>query len=299
MLRNILIVVFICACFNIEAKEFTADTISFLALGDSYTIGQSVDSTLRWPVQLGDSLKSKGKTVDGFQIRAVTGWTTTSLLNSLTSDQITNSYSSVALLIGVNNFFQGRPESIYIVDFQQLLDSAIQYCTAGKEGVFVVSIPDYGYTPYGEPNQTSISMQTDRYNFIGDSISVANGIEFINITDISRQWTSDPELAAQDRLHPSGKQYSLWVNRILQNTVESTATRSALSVPFPAKKVGGNLWRFERVLTVNVLSWNGQVLYQKGVVKGEVIDLSGINGSILNVFSASEQWSKVLQRSGK
>ena len=213
--------------------QFDRSPISFLALGDSYTIGESVQESARWPNQLGDSLQIRGKSVDTVAIRARTGWSTSALLASLTTDPIKRNYNLVSLLIGVNNFYQGRPESLYLKEFPQLLDSALKYCGQDTSGVFVVSIPDYGYTPFGQGNQAMVSALTDRYNFIADSICKEYGIPFYNITPISRRGINEPELVAPDNLHPSGKQYSEWVASFFKG--ESTTGINVPMQRFPIK----------------------------------------------------------------
>ena len=267
------------------------DTVSMLALGDSYTIGQSVDSIDRWPVQLIDTLQLKGRVIHEFEIRAVTGWTTSALLLSLKNKIIKPRYNIVSLLIGVNNYYQGLPEAIYIKEFQELLDSATGYCTLGKKGVFAVSIPDYGYTPFGENDQYRISKLTDRYNFIGDSISQANGIEFINITDISRTWTTNADLVATDQLHPSGKQYSLWVSRMLNNNFLTSKTRLDYRTVIPARQLSKRVWIFNQTLQLNIFTLNGQLVFRKTVNNGEVVDLTKIKGNIMIMNSKTESWS--------
>jgi acyl-CoA thioesterase-1 len=287
---KLLLILSICSLVS-NAKDFPEDSISMLALGDSYTIGQSVDSLDRWPVQLVDSLQSKGRVIDHLEIRAVTGWTTTSLLNSLKNDVIDRDFNVVSLLIGVNNYYQGRPESLYIVEFQELLDSAVRYCALGKKGVFVVSIPDYGYTPFGESNQEQISALTDRYNFIGDSISKANDIEFINITDLSRMWTTDPSLVATDQLHPSGKQYTSWVTRVLSNSVQSLKPNIIDPGKIPATQISGGVWEFSQSAQVEIYYWNGQLSLKKQVNRGEVMDFTKEKGSVMIIYSKTERWS--------
>ncbi len=194
------------------------EKVKFLALGDSYTIGQSVPVTERWPVQLIERLKSeKNFAADEPRIIATTGWRTDQLKAAILNAAITpESYNLISLLIGVNNQYQGRSAEVYAKEFEELLQMAI--ALAGhKERVFVVSIPDYGYTPFGESNQTTISAQLDEFNRINKSIADRIGVLYINITDISRLGLQDPELVAGDRLHPSGKMYKAWVDRILSN----------------------------------------------------------------------------------
>ncbi|WP_127120885.1 SGNH/GDSL hydrolase family protein [Chryseotalea sanaruensis] len=202
----------VCQTLLIEEK------VKFLALGDSYTIGQSVPVAERWPVQLIEHLKSDQKlTSDDPRIIATTGWRTDQLKAAILNAAITpGSYNLISLLIGVNNQYQGRSVNVYAQEFEELLQMAIDLA-GNKERVFVVSIPDYGYTPFGESNQATISAQLDEFNRINKSITSSKGVLYINITDISRLGLQDPELVAGDRLHPSGKMYKAWVDRILSN----------------------------------------------------------------------------------
>lgn len=189
--------------------------VRMLALGDSYTIGESVNVSERWPNQFRDSLLVRGISVDTVGIIATTGWTTANLLNAISGQQLEeDNYNLVSLLIGVNNQYQNKPLSTYYNEFPKLLDSCIAYANGDTSSVFVVSIPDYAYTPFGGGNP-QISNEIDLYNHINDSITAAYGIQYFNITPISRQGLNDPSLVATDGLHPSGYQYSLWVELMM------------------------------------------------------------------------------------
>jgi len=198
-------------------KMKTEKTFTFLALGDSYTIGESVDEKGRWPVQLADSLKERGIEVADPVIIATTGWRTDELAASIKKEKPSKDFDLVSLLIGVNNQYQGKSVKSYEPEFKALLETAIEHAGGDKSKVFVVSIPDYGYTPFGKEKQTKISYELDEYNAVNKRLTEAHGISYYNITDISRNGFNDPELVADDKLHPSGKQYSLWVELILQD----------------------------------------------------------------------------------
>lgn len=203
--------------------------VRFLALGDSYTIGQSVTSNARWPNQLRDSLVQRGIVVDTVSIIATTGWTTGNLLNAITSQSLdSKNFNLVSVLIGVNNQYQGQNISFFKSQYKQLLDSALTYAGGDSNAVFVVSIPDYGYTPFGQGNQGFISSEIDHYNNIKDSITAIYGFKYFNITPISRQGLSNPSLVASDGLHPSEKQYSFWVNLMLEHIDSVMSTNSVL-----------------------------------------------------------------------
>ncbi|MCI5082506.1 MAG: SGNH/GDSL hydrolase family protein [Saprospiraceae bacterium] len=197
------------------------DTIRYLALGDSYTIGESVAAEARFPAQLSDSLSANGYAVEELKIVATTGWTTSRLLQELSDVAIDRNYNLVSLLIGVNNQYRGFDFAIYEQEFPALLSKAIAYANGNKDRVFVVSIPDYAYTPFGQSgaNPDQISMQLDRYNAYADSICQTRSIPFYQITDISRKGLEEPELVADDNLHPSGLMYQRWVESFLESVI--------------------------------------------------------------------------------
>lgn len=194
-----------------------AQAIKYLALGDSYTIGESVAEEERWPMQLMEALNQKGYDVSKPKIIAVTGWRTDNLKNGINIANLKNEYQLVSLLIGVNNQYQRKSADQYAVEYEDLLKTAIQLAGGDEERVFVVSIPDYGYTPFGKPKQEKISKELDEFNRINKEITTKHGVPYFNITDISRKGLDDPELVAKDGLHPSGKQYKLWVERIAKD----------------------------------------------------------------------------------
>ena len=200
---------------NIEPITMSKDTtFTYLALGDSYTIGESVKEAERFPNQLADSLAVGGTKISTVKIVARTGWTTDELNNGINAAGLTsNNYSMVTLLIGVNNQYRGRSIEDYKPSFSALLDRAIQFAGGVKERVIVVSIPDYAYTPFGR-GQQSISDGIDQFNAANEAITKAKGVVYAQITPISRQGLNDPSLVASDGLHPSGKQYSRWVGVI-------------------------------------------------------------------------------------
>ncbi|NOT73805.1 MAG: SGNH/GDSL hydrolase family protein [Cyclobacteriaceae bacterium] len=187
----------------------------FLALGDSYTIGESVSESDRWPEQLAKVLQSKGEKIERPHIIGVTGWRTDQLKKAIEEAHLKNEYGLVSLLIGVNNQYQNKSVESYIPEFEELLQMAITLAGGKKENVFVVSIPDYGYTLFGKPRQPEITKAIDLYNDANRSITKKLGVKYVNITDLTRQGLDKPEYVAGDGLHPSGIMYSLWVERIL------------------------------------------------------------------------------------
>jgi lysophospholipase L1-like esterase len=188
----------------------------YLALGDSYTIGESVAENERWPVQLSGALRKKGRNIEGPTIIATTGWRTDNLKNAVNIARLKEEYGLVSLLIGVNNQYQGKPVEQFKIEFEELLETSIRLAGGKKENVFVVSIPDYGFTPFGKPKQEKISKELDEYNDISRTITEQHGIKYFYITEISRKGLEDPALVASDGLHPSAKMYSQWVELILK-----------------------------------------------------------------------------------
>ena len=193
------------------------EPIRYLALGDSYTIGESVPSDQNFPAQLVDSLKASGVTVSSYNIIAQTGWTTTNLKLAIEASTLKDTFNLVSLLIGVNNQYQGKSIGLYEQEFVELAERAIQFAGGKKDHVFVVSIPDYGYTPFGKNNQMTISSEIDLYNSINKRLSDSLGLKYYNITPISRRGLSEPDLVAGDGLHPSAKMYKLWIDLIIGN----------------------------------------------------------------------------------
>lgn len=204
------------SCSTDSAMVIQSKNYKYLALGDSYTIGQSVCETCRFPVQLKDSIGKYLNTNDTFLVKiiATTGWTTTNLKSAIAAENPTNTYDLVTLLIGVNNQYQLQPFTLYEQEFPELVNTAIQKAKGDKNNVIVVSIPDYAFTPFGNGN-TTISTEIDSYNAFAENYCLTNNITFITITDITRLGLAQPELVASDGLHPSTIAYSKFVQRIL------------------------------------------------------------------------------------
>ncbi|MCI5056128.1 MAG: SGNH/GDSL hydrolase family protein [Flavobacteriales bacterium] len=191
--------------------------LKYIALGDSYTIGQSVATSERYPNILAQKLKDDSISLDTTIIIAKTGWRTDNLQSAIESINLLDTFELVSLLIGVNNQYQGKPISQYESEFRELLEIAINLAGGIESNVFVLSIPDYGYTPFGENDQMVISEEIDAYNKINERITKDYGISWFDITPISRNGLSKPELVASDGLHPSGEMYSQWVDLIYNN----------------------------------------------------------------------------------
>jgi len=203
-----------------KPKNDSETTYSLLSLGDSYTIGQSVCSSCRFPSQLKDSLNSV-LTKNKFDLRIVaqTGWTTTNLITKLDDENLGSNFDLVTLLIGVNNQFQGKPFEIYETEFPALVDMAIAYANNDPSKLIVISIPDYAYTPFGNGNW-NITNGIDQYNGFARNYCYNNNITFVDITDITRLGLVQPELVASDGLHPSTIAYSKFVERLLPQALQ-------------------------------------------------------------------------------
>lgn len=185
----------------------------YLALGDSYTIGQNVSSTDRYPYLTVVALRSLGVNISDPEYIATTGWTTANLQNAIKLQNVLGTYDAVSLLIGVNDQYQGVDTATYRVRFTQLLMKAVELAGNKKERVFVLSIPDYSATPYVAANDKQrVSNEIDGFNAINRQVTLQNNISYINITPLTRQAAHDGSLLANDGLHYSGKEYQEWAN---------------------------------------------------------------------------------------
>lgn len=212
---------FAAACKRENPKPQTMEkNITYLALGDSYTIGERVSVSERYPVLLSEELK-KDNIFTNPEIIATTGWTTANLKQAIHPTLASGKkYDIVSLLIGVNNYYQGKSIEEYKQQFKELLLNSIELANGNKSKVFVLSIPDYGYTPFGQSKQATISEGIDRFNAVNKHITDSMGVKYFDITPISRNGLSDPELVAGDGLHPSGKMYEQWVELMKEEVLE-------------------------------------------------------------------------------
>lgn len=188
----------------------------FLALGDSYTIGESVAVSERWPVQLARKLQNKGIDVGDPQIIARTGWTTSELSSAIDAAKPNGPYGLVTLLIGVNNQYRGLDAGQYRKEFAALLQRAIAFAGGNPNSVVVVSIPDWGVTPYATGrDRAKIAVEIDHFNAINAEETKRAGARYADVTPVSRRAATDPTLVAPDGLHPSAAMYAQWVTVIL------------------------------------------------------------------------------------
>jgi lysophospholipase L1-like esterase len=214
--KKLFLIILLTSCMNTAAQSLVVKSkLNFLALGDSYTIGESVPENERWPVQLVELLRKRGFQCDDPTIIATTGWRTDELKKAIIQANLPQNFNLVSLLIGVNNQYQGKSVESYKPEFEELLKMAIQFAGGDTSKVFVVSIPDYGFTPFGKEKQAQISKALDEFNGINRSIAEKYHVKYFYITDISRRGLIETDLVAPDGLHPSGKMYSEWVERIL------------------------------------------------------------------------------------
>ncbi len=190
----------------------TVDLLRYLALGDSYTIGESVAEAEQWPVQLVAALRKQGVNIGDPEIIAKTGWTTRELAQGIAQAEPQGPYDLVSLLIGVNNQYRGLSQEAYRDEFVGLLETAVSLANNNPNHVFVISIPDWGVTPFGQNRDfRQVSAAIDAFNAINQEETGERGIVYIDITPISRQVPDDSSLIADDGLHPSGKMYRSWV----------------------------------------------------------------------------------------
>ena len=184
--------------------------IRYLALGDSYTIGESVPESERWPNQLAGLLNTKDISTE-VTIIARTGWTTDELWDGMQKVNITPSYDLVSLLIGVNNQYRGRDIQEYREGFVFLLNKAIEYADGDPNRVIVLSIPDWGVTPFAAGQDSrKIAMEINQFNSVNEEESKKAGVHYVDVTPSSREAVHDASLIASDGLHPSGKMYTEW-----------------------------------------------------------------------------------------
>ncbi len=204
----------------ISGNTLEADTtLSYLALGDSYTIGTGVAPAVRLPNQLAkELLVSERIKLEPLEIVARNGWRTDNLANALSAAPPGEDWDLVSLLIGVNDQYQGFGLSGYQARFLGLLQSAIQFAGGDPSKVFVVSIPDYAFTSFGGGNE-KVSQEIEAFNAAAKAIAQDNGVAFYDIVSISREGLTEPTLVANDNLHPSGLQYSRWVSEVLLSRV--------------------------------------------------------------------------------
>lgn len=195
---------------------------TYLALGDSYTIGEQVPMDENFPYQTVKLLRNEKVEVADPVIVAKTGWTTDELAMALREEGIKETFSFVTLLIGVNNQYRGRELDNYKQEFIQLLDQAIVFANGHTQNVFVLSIPDWGVTPFAhDRDRAKVAQEIDAYNAANKEITQAHKCHYIDITDSTRANGTRAEYLAEDGLHPSGKEYAIWAERLAPQIVKT------------------------------------------------------------------------------
>jgi len=197
-----------------EEKKHT-----MLCLGDSYTIGEAVEESERFPMQAVELLKKEKIDFEKPVIIAKTGWTTDELARAVKERNPTGKYDVVTLLIGVNNQYRGRDLENYRQEFHELLNTAIDYANGNAVHIFVLSVPDWGVTPFAENDKRGgkkIGEEIDFFNAINKEESLKAKVHYIDITPVSREAKSNSTLIATDGLHPSGKMYAEWAKKMVR-----------------------------------------------------------------------------------
>ncbi len=202
------------------------DPLTYLALGDSYTIGESVDSASRWPVQLARALSKEGIAVGEPVIVAQTGWTTDELAAGIEAADPAGTFDLVSLLIGVNNQFRGRELEEYRIQLLDLISRAVAFAGGDPGRVLVLSTPDWGVMPFADGRDRGrIASEIDAFNEVERREAERAGVRFVDIAWISREAAGAPELVAADGLHPSAAMYARWVEAALPTVLEMMRQR--------------------------------------------------------------------------
>ena len=192
--------------------------LRYLALGDSYTIGEGVPVSGRWPVQLARALRNDGIPMPDPCIIAQTGWTTDELDAAIDTALVFPEYDLVSLLIGVNNQYRGRDIEEYRAQFAGLLERAIGFAQGRRERVLVLSIPDWGVTPFARGlarDTQQVAHEIDAFNACALETCMRRGVVFVDITDVSRRCGGEAEMLVDDGLHPSSLMYAEWARLAL------------------------------------------------------------------------------------
>jgi lysophospholipase L1-like esterase len=190
-------------------------SLSYLALGDSYTIGEGVGEHERWPVQLAETLRGRGTDLSEPRIIARTGWTTGELLAAIDGSDLTGDFDLVTLLVGVNDQYRGFGRGAYRESFSKLLAQAVGFAKLPRR-LIVLSIPDWGVTPFAEGrDRAAIGSEIDSFNQIAAGLATGAGAAFVDVTPLTRLAATDATLLVSDGLHPSRAMYRMWVDRVL------------------------------------------------------------------------------------
>jgi lysophospholipase L1-like esterase len=190
--------------------------MTYLALGDSYTIGEGVLLQQSFPYQVVQALRKNGHSISAPEIIAKTGWTTDELWAAMENHQFLPKYDFVTLLIGVNNQYRRRSIEEYTTDFEKLLAKTLSYVDNKKEHVIVLSIPDYSVTPFCQgKDRSAITKEIDIFNTANRALATQYKVQYVDITEGSREAATDNTLVAEDQLHPTGKEYQKWATKVV------------------------------------------------------------------------------------
>ena len=199
----------------------------YLALGDSYTIGEGVADHERWPDQLVQLLRERDVNVEDPDIIARTAWTTDELSDAIASDKPRGKYDLVTLLVGVNDQYRSRPVQSFAAEFELLLRRAKGFAGRRASRVIAISIPDWGATPFAEGrDRARIARDVDAYNTRAGELATAVGTRWVDITEITRRMQNSPALAAADGLHPSGAMYRQWAELLMPVALAALTLRA-------------------------------------------------------------------------
>ncbi len=211
---------------NSPASFMDTYRLRFLALGDSYTIGESVDERERWPVQLAGMLREQKIDIADPVIIACTGWTTDELDAAIDRENLQEPFDLVSLLVGVNNQYRERDREEYREQFKRLLQRAIGFAGGDSSHVIVLSIPDWGVMPFAEGrDRKKIAQEIDDFNAINREETERSGAHYVDVTPLSRDAASDMSFIASDGLHPSGKMYEEWARLVLPKAIKMLGER--------------------------------------------------------------------------
>lgn len=220
----ILLLFFKCGLSSAQVTQY--DSVRYLALGDSYTVGRNVEQAQSFPYQLTAKLNQKHILTAAPTLIAQNGWRTDELLKGIEAQAENNIYDVVTLLIGVNNQYQNKDIEVYRTEFASILNKAIALAKGNPKRVFVLSIPDWGVTPFANGrNQAKIAADIDAYNEINKQATKTAGAKYIDVTELSRIGGDALEYVTTDKLHPSAKMYSWWVDRLLSPIIAAIKTK--------------------------------------------------------------------------
>ncbi len=192
--------------------------MKYLALGDSYTIGEGIPAEARWPTRLARLLRERGVALEAPRIIATTGWTTDELCAAIDGEEPLGRFDFVTLLVGVNNQYRGRSVAEYRGEFGDLLRRAVGHAGGDPGRVMVLSIPDWGVTPFAREqgrDPAQVAGEIDAYNDAARTVAERQGVAFVDITGISRERGTEDGMLIGDRLHPSAAMHALWTDAAL------------------------------------------------------------------------------------